>query len=157
MHVRIRRDASEQMVLAHVTTRLHALVATLTVQIFKDDWTRPSLTPADRRTPTPPPRHARELDVLTSTPAKPGPPPEFSFHTPARLAPPLLQPGAPAYRPQSLGLEYRPAPHSSAPGPAWARPHAGHLLAPAYRTAYSPPPQRYGTHAPPGQFSQYRS
>lgn len=31
------------MVLAHVTNRLHTLVSTLTVQIFKDDWTRPSL------------------------------------------------------------------------------------------------------------------
>ncbi|KAJ8285138.1 hypothetical protein COCON_G00039880 [Conger conger] len=56
VHVRIRRDASEQMVLAHVTSRLSSLVTALTVQILKDDWTRPS--------------H----------------PPEFAFHTPGRNA-----------------------------------------------------------------------
>lgn len=42
MHVRVRRDADEQMVLAHVYNRLANLVAVLTVQIFKDDWSRPS-------------------------------------------------------------------------------------------------------------------
>ncbi|CAL8360807.1 unnamed protein product [Boreogadus saida] len=42
-HVRIRRDANEQLVLAHVTNRLLPLVATLSVQIFKDDWSRPAL------------------------------------------------------------------------------------------------------------------
>uniref|UniRef100_A0A667Y9P3 Solute carrier family 30 member 6 n=1 Tax=Myripristis murdjan TaxID=586833 RepID=A0A667Y9P3_9TELE len=45
-HVRIRRDANEQLVLAHVTNRLLPLVSTLTVQIFKDDWTRPLLSGA---------------------------------------------------------------------------------------------------------------
>jgi len=40
--VRVRRDADEQMVLAHVYNRLSNLVAVLTVQIFKDDWSRPS-------------------------------------------------------------------------------------------------------------------
>ncbi|XP_074642837.1 zinc transporter 6-A-like isoform X2 [Tubulanus polymorphus] len=38
LHVRIRRDANEQMVLAHVTNRLSTLVSNLTIQIFKDDW-----------------------------------------------------------------------------------------------------------------------
>ena len=42
VHVRIRRDADEQMVLAHVVNRLSNLVPVLTVQVFKDDWTRPS-------------------------------------------------------------------------------------------------------------------
>ena len=42
MHVRVRRDADEQMVLAHVYHRLANLVSVLTVQIFKDDWSRPS-------------------------------------------------------------------------------------------------------------------
>lgn len=40
LHVRIRRDASEQMVLAHVTNKLSSHVAHLTVQVFKDDWIR---------------------------------------------------------------------------------------------------------------------
>ena len=39
--MRIRRDADEQMVLAHVYNRLSNLVSVLTVQIFKDDWKRP--------------------------------------------------------------------------------------------------------------------
>lgn len=42
MHVRVRRDADEQIVLAHVYHRLSNIVKILTVQIFKDDWNRPS-------------------------------------------------------------------------------------------------------------------
>ncbi|XP_073248300.1 zinc transporter 6-like isoform X1 [Porites lutea] len=42
LHVRIRRDASEQMVLAHVTNKLSSHVTYLTVQVFKDDWIRSS-------------------------------------------------------------------------------------------------------------------
>ncbi|KAL9953096.1 hypothetical protein ACROYT_G040456 [Oculina patagonica] len=42
LHVRIRRDASEQMVLAHVTNKLSSHVTHLTVQVFKDDWIRSS-------------------------------------------------------------------------------------------------------------------
>lgn len=42
VHVRVRRDADEQMVLAHVYHRLSNLVSVLTIQIFKDDWSRPS-------------------------------------------------------------------------------------------------------------------
>lgn len=44
LHVRIRRDANEQMVLAHIRERLYPLVPLLTVQVFKDDWTRSSTT-----------------------------------------------------------------------------------------------------------------
>ncbi|XP_013398754.1 zinc transporter 6-A-like isoform X1 [Lingula anatina] len=42
LHVRIRRDAQEQLVLAHVSSRLSNIVSDLTVQVFKDDWTRPT-------------------------------------------------------------------------------------------------------------------
>lgn len=42
VQVRVRRDADEQLVLAHVFNRLSNLVRVLTVQIFKDDWTRGS-------------------------------------------------------------------------------------------------------------------
>lgn len=44
LHVRVRRDASEQMVLAHVTNKLSSHVTHLTIQVFKDDWIRPSST-----------------------------------------------------------------------------------------------------------------
>ena len=40
--MRVRRDADEQLVLAHVFNRLSNNVVQLTVQIFKDDWSRPS-------------------------------------------------------------------------------------------------------------------
>ncbi|KAK6180643.1 hypothetical protein SNE40_008652 [Patella caerulea] len=40
VQVRVRRDADEQLVLAHVYSRLSNLVSLLTIQIFKDDWTR---------------------------------------------------------------------------------------------------------------------
>ncbi|KAF7247127.1 hypothetical protein EG68_09827 [Paragonimus skrjabini miyazakii] len=44
LYVRVRRDADEQLVLAHVTSRLSNLVKYLTVQVYKDDWTRTSAT-----------------------------------------------------------------------------------------------------------------
>lgn len=40
LHVRIRRDADEQLVLAHVWNKLAGLVQILTIHIFKDDWIR---------------------------------------------------------------------------------------------------------------------
>ncbi|XP_072027350.1 LOW QUALITY PROTEIN: zinc transporter 6-B-like [Amphiura filiformis] len=40
LHVRVRRDANEQMVLAHVANKVSHLVSILTVQVIKDDWTR---------------------------------------------------------------------------------------------------------------------
>ncbi|XP_071962264.1 zinc transporter 6-like [Antedon mediterranea] len=42
LHVRVRRDADEQLVLAHVSNKLSNLVVNLTIQVIKDDWTRPS-------------------------------------------------------------------------------------------------------------------
>ncbi|XP_063221353.1 zinc transporter 6-like isoform X2 [Bacillus rossius redtenbacheri] len=39
LQVRVRRDANEQVVLAHVVDRLSNLVSVLTVQVFKDEWT----------------------------------------------------------------------------------------------------------------------
>uniref|UniRef100_A0A8C6UVA3 Solute carrier family 30 member 6 n=1 Tax=Neogobius melanostomus TaxID=47308 RepID=A0A8C6UVA3_9GOBI len=124
-HVRIRRDANEQLVLAHVTNRLLPLVSTLTVQIFKDDWTRPLLTGALSASPASAPLPSvgpLELDPLTSTPAKPSsPPPEFSFNTPGKNAPPVLlpAPGHHAHRPYALGLGYTAAP------PTWGAGTAG--------------------------------
>lgn len=40
VHVRIRRDADEQLVLAHVWHKLSGIVHHLTIHIFKDDWIR---------------------------------------------------------------------------------------------------------------------
>uniref|UniRef100_A0A1I8JPG2 PARG_cat domain-containing protein n=1 Tax=Macrostomum lignano TaxID=282301 RepID=A0A1I8JPG2_9PLAT len=52
LQVRVRRDASEQLVLAHVTNRLAHLVPGLTVQVYKDDWSRGlQPPPAGRRLP----------------------------------------------------------------------------------------------------------
>uniref|UniRef100_A0A3P8XEE4 Cation efflux protein transmembrane domain-containing protein n=1 Tax=Esox lucius TaxID=8010 RepID=A0A3P8XEE4_ESOLU len=119
VHVRIRRDANEQMVLAHVTNRLFPLVSTLTVQIFKDDWIRPSLVagalPAGAHSATdyggmssfvpPPHKPSEDTDPLTSTPSKPSsPPPEFSFNTPGRHVQPVVLPSAQSHRPYENGL-----------------------------------------------------
>lgn len=41
--VRVRRDADEQLVLAHVTDRLYPIVGDLTVQVNKDTSWRPVL------------------------------------------------------------------------------------------------------------------
>ncbi|CAF0874754.1 unnamed protein product [Adineta steineri] len=40
LHVRCRRDADEQLVLAHVWNKLANVVQILTIHIFKDDWLR---------------------------------------------------------------------------------------------------------------------
>jgi len=40
LHVRVRRDADEQLVLAHVWNKLAGIVQILSIQIFKDDWMR---------------------------------------------------------------------------------------------------------------------
>lgn len=138
-HVRIRRDANEQLVLAHVTNRLLPLVSTLTVQIFKDDWSRPLLTGAlsssSSSSPTASPLGAAdgyaalasslpplllspggEFDPLTSTPSKPtSPPPEFSFDTPGRNVQPMVLAalGHHTHRPYGgLGLSYGSTPYT---------------------------------------------
>ncbi|CAF3688511.1 unnamed protein product [Adineta steineri] len=41
VHVRCRRDADEQLVLAHVWSKLANVAQILTIHIFKDDWLRP--------------------------------------------------------------------------------------------------------------------
>ncbi|XP_026165196.1 zinc transporter 6 [Mastacembelus armatus] len=149
-HVRIRRDANEQLVLAHVTNRLLPLVSTLTVQIFKDDWTRPLLTGGLSSSPAPPLGAAEgyaglsssssslpplllssgaELDPLTSTPSKPSsPPPEFAFNTPGRNVQPMVlpAPGHHGHRPYGgMGLAYGAPPYSGMLGQGLARPSGG--------------------------------
>ncbi|GIY29763.1 zinc transporter 6-A [Caerostris extrusa] len=39
IHVRIRRDANEQVVLSHLLNKLSSMVTDITIQIFKDEWT----------------------------------------------------------------------------------------------------------------------
>lgn len=178
-HVRIRRDANEQMVLAHVTNRLLPLVSTLTVQIFKDDWTRPLLTGTLTSPASTPPvgepyaplssslpplllNSGGELDPLTSTPSKPSsPPPEFAFDTPGRNVQPVVLPavGNPAHRPYGgLGLAYGASPYMLNQGlmrPAGGLGLGGYGLGGAsshsYRTAFggSTAPLRFGTGNPP--------
>lgn len=149
-HVRIRRDANEQLVLAHVTNRLLPLVSTLTVQIFKDDWTRPLLTGALSSSSSSPSGSAPllgpgegyaalsssslpplllsggELDPLTSTPSKPSsPPPEFAFDTPGRNVQPVVlpAPGHHGHRPYGgLGLAYGASPYAGMLNQGLARP-----------------------------------
>uniref|UniRef100_A0A674MWK4 Solute carrier family 30 member 6 n=1 Tax=Takifugu rubripes TaxID=31033 RepID=A0A674MWK4_TAKRU len=78
-HVRIRRDANEQLVLAHVTNRLLPLGSTTDGPDFKDDWMRPLLTGAASLPPL-------GADPWTSTPSKHtgSPLPEFAFETPRK-------------------------------------------------------------------------
>ncbi|XP_038586334.1 zinc transporter 6-like [Micropterus salmoides] len=148
-HVRIRRDANEQLVLAHVTNRLLPLVSTLTVQIFKDDWTRPLLTGTLSSSSSGPPlgpaegyaalssssylppllSSEGELDPLTSTPSKPSsPPPEFSFDTPGRNVQPVVlpAPGHHGHRPYGgPGLSYGASPYAGMLSQGLVRPGGG--------------------------------
>uniref|UniRef100_A0AAV2JPR1 Zinc transporter 6 n=1 Tax=Knipowitschia caucasica TaxID=637954 RepID=A0AAV2JPR1_KNICA len=153
-HVRIRRDANEQLVLAHATTRLMPLVSTLTVQIFKDDWTRPLLTSALSPPSSYGPPPSVEADPLTSTPAKPSsPPPEFSFDTPGKNAQTVVlpTPGSHTHRPYAVGLGYPGA--SGYPGPGasgYTGPLGLGVSSQSYRTAYGAPPLRFSGPSPLG-------
>uniref|UniRef100_UPI00398F7EE1 zinc transporter 6 isoform X2 n=1 Tax=Pristiophorus japonicus TaxID=55135 RepID=UPI00398F7EE1 len=167
VHVRIRRDANEQLVLAHVTNRLSTLVKILTVQIFKDDWIRPSLVTA----PIPgnmlnPLDHTNiaalsavkpldDMNPITSTPAKPiSPPPEFSFNTPGKNINPVILPTAPSTRPYGLGLNYGVAPYGSVFNQGMGRPGTG--MTQGFRTGLINIPSRYGT-GTQGHVNQFRS
>uniref|UniRef100_H3CAZ9 Solute carrier family 30 member 6 n=1 Tax=Tetraodon nigroviridis TaxID=99883 RepID=H3CAZ9_TETNG len=164
-HVRIRRDANEQLVLAHVTNRLLPLVSTLTVQIFKDDWTRPLLAGAVS-SPVSPHLGAAEgyagsaslpplvSDTLTSTPSKHGsPPPEFAFETPGRNVAPMVlaAPGLHLHRPYGgLGLAYGASHYTGGLNPGPARPGFGlrpsvQAVGGAYRGLGVASPQNFRT------------
>uniref|UniRef100_A0A671PV41 Cation efflux protein transmembrane domain-containing protein n=1 Tax=Sinocyclocheilus anshuiensis TaxID=1608454 RepID=A0A671PV41_9TELE len=161
VHVRIRRDADEQMVLAHVTNRLNTLVSTLTVQIFKDDWARHSLTSSTLPTGSlslseyvtsagfPPvmSKQHDELNPATSTPAKlSSPPPEFSFNTPGKHIQPVVFQTAHQHRP------------FNADGPAMRLGFGVGARMPSvqgYRTVNAAP-HRYGSSLPSSQTGQQR-
>lgn len=161
MHVRIRRDANEQMVLAHVTNRLYTLVSTLTVQIFKDDWVRPTvisgpvtanvLNFSDQHFfPMPPVRTTEDVNPLTSTPAKASSnsPPEFSFNTPGKNVSPLLFLNTQT-RPNSVGLPHGHLPHNHVLAQGLGMPRIG--ATPDFRTGFTSVPSRYGTNSRLGQ------
>uniref|UniRef100_A0A8C1I0X1 Solute carrier family 30 member 6 n=1 Tax=Cyprinus carpio carpio TaxID=630221 RepID=A0A8C1I0X1_CYPCA len=167
VHVRIRRDADEQMVLAHVTNRLNTLVSTLTVQIFKDDWARHSLTSSTLPTGSlslseyvtsaafPPvmSKQHDESNPATSTPAKPSsPPPEFSFNTPGKHVQPVVFQTAHQHRPFNAPLSYGMSPYSSMLGFG-----VGTRMpsVQGYRTVNAAP-HRYGSSLPSSQTGQQR-
>ncbi|XP_006135282.1 zinc transporter 6 isoform X2 [Pelodiscus sinensis] len=154
VHVRIRRDANEQMVLAHVTNRLYTLVSTLTVQIFKDDWIRPTLTSgpiannmlhlSDHHIiPMPPLKAPDNMNPVTSTPAKPtSPPPEFSFNTPGKNMNPVILLNTQT-RPYGLGLNHGSVPYSGVFNQGFGIPGMGATQ--GFRTGFTNIPSRYGT------------
>ncbi|RMC12597.1 hypothetical protein DUI87_10119 [Hirundo rustica rustica] len=156
VHVRIRRDANEQMVLAHVTNRLYTLVSTLTVQIFKDDWIRPTLSSvpiannilnlSDHHIiPMPSLKAADNSNPVTSTPAKPSsPPPEFSFNTPGKNVSPVILLNTQT-KPYGLGFNHGSAPYSSVLSQGLGMPGMG--AAQGFRTGFANVPSRYGTNA----------
>ncbi|XP_047599778.1 zinc transporter 6 isoform X2 [Lutra lutra] len=160
VHVRIRRDANEQMVLAHVTNRLYTLVSTLTVQIFKDDWIRPALLSgpvaanvlnfSDHHIiPMPPSKGADDSNPITSTPAKPSsPPPEFSFNTPGKNINPVILLNTQT-RPYGLGLNHGHTPYSSMLNQGLGVPGIGATQ--GFRTGFTNVPSRYGTNNRIGQ------
>ncbi|KAK2896288.1 hypothetical protein QQF64_006328 [Cirrhinus molitorella] len=182
IHVRIRRDADEQMVLAHVTNRLNTLVSTLTVQIFKDDWARHSLTSstlpagslslseyvASAAFPPVMSKQHDELNPVTSTPAKPSsPPPEFSFNTPGKHIQPVVFQTAHQHRPFNAPLSYGMSPYSSMLNQGFAHPSGGPAMrlgfgagtrmptVQGYRTLNAAP-HRYGSSLPTSQTGQQR-
>ncbi|XP_071457567.1 zinc transporter 6 isoform X2 [Marmota flaviventris] len=160
VHVRIRRDANEQMVLAHVTNRLYTLVSTLTVQIFKDDWIRPALLSgpvaasvlnfSDHHIiPMPLLKSTDDSNPVTSTPAKhSSPPPEFSFNTPGKNVSPVILLNTQT-RPYGLGLNHGHTPYSSMLNQGLGVPGMGATQ--GFRTGFTNIPSRYGNNNRIGQ------
>uniref|UniRef100_A0A8D2DY42 Zinc transporter 6 n=1 Tax=Sciurus vulgaris TaxID=55149 RepID=A0A8D2DY42_SCIVU len=160
VHVRIRRDANEQMVLAHVTNRLYTLVSTLTVQIFKDDWIRPALLSgpvaanvlnfSDHHIiPMPLLKSTDDSNPVTSTPAKhSSPPPEFSFNTPGKNVSPVILLNTQT-RPYGLGLNHGHTPYSSMLNQGLGVPGMGATQ--GFRTGFTNIPSRYGSNNRMGQ------
>lgn len=160
VHVRIRRDANEQMVLAHVTNRLYTLVSTLTVQIFKDDWIRPALVSGPGTAhvlnfsdhhiiPMPLLKTTDDLNPVTSTPTKPSsPPPEFSFNTPGKNVSPVILLNTQA-RPYGIGLNHGHTPYSSMLNQGLGV--AGLGATQGFRTGFTNMPGRYGSNNRIGQ------
>ncbi|XP_029449640.1 zinc transporter 6 [Rhinatrema bivittatum] len=137
VHVRIRRDASEQMVLAHVTNRLCTLVSTLTVQIFKDDWIKPALSSgpipsnvlSDHHVIPVLPLKTDDLNPCTSTPAKYSRLlPEFSFNTPGKNMNPVILSNVQT-RPHGLFLNYGSLPYGRGQEPMAREPDMALLMA----------------------------
>ncbi|CAO2604247.1 Zinc transporter 6 [Lemmus lemmus] len=153
VHVRIRRDANEQMVLAHVTNRLYTLVSTLTVQIFKDDWVRPALMSGPTAPsvlhfsdhhiiPMPLLKSTDAVTPVTSTPAKPSsPPPEFAFNTPGKNMSPVILLNTQT-RPYGLGLNRGHTPYSSVLSQGFTVPGFG--AGQGLRPTFPHMPSRYG-------------
>ncbi|XP_051946553.1 zinc transporter 6 [Xyrauchen texanus] len=172
VHVRIRRDADEQMVLAHVTNRLTTLVSTLTVQIFKEDRKRLSLTTSaltsgslslSEYVSASTSKHA-ETNPATSTPAKQSsPPPEFSFNTPGRHIQPVVFHEAHQHRPYNAPLTYGTSLYSSALQQGFTHPTGapgmrlgfGIPSVQGYRTLSSAP-HRYSSSLQPSHTDQHR-
>nr|XP_023411019.1 zinc transporter 6 isoform X2 [Loxodonta africana] len=160
VHVRIRRDANEQMVLAHVTNRLYSLVSTLTVQIFKDDWIRPALLSgpvaanvlnfSDHHIiPMPPLKSTDDLNPVISTSAKPSSlPPEFSFNTPGKNVSPVILLNT-QMRPYGLGLNHGYTPYSSMLNQGLGVPGIGATQ--GFRTGLINTPSKSGTNNRIGQ------
>ncbi|KAG3267866.1 zinc transporter 6 isoform X2 [Ictidomys tridecemlineatus] len=160
VHVRIRRDANEQMVLAHVTNRLYTLVSTLTVQIFKDDWIRPALLSgpvaanvlnfSDHHIiPMPLLKSTDDSNPVTSTPAKhSSPPPEFSFNTPGKNVSPVILLNTQT-RPYGLGLNHGHTPYSTMLNQGLGAPGMGATQ--GFRTGFTNIPSRYGNNNRIGQ------
>ncbi|XP_064623089.1 zinc transporter 6-like isoform X2 [Lineus longissimus] len=102
LHVRIRRDANEQMVLAHVTNRLSNIVSKLTIQIFKDDWTtRTSVYQMLANSGIP----GNYAAPGSSSPSR-GPSPPVPLHEQAPNAPP--RPAAANHNTNSIGQNTNP-------------------------------------------------
>ncbi|XP_077968202.1 zinc transporter 6-like [Styela clava] len=85
LQVRVRRDADEQMVLAHVTNRLSSLVPLLTVQVMKDDYiSSPAVAGISGKLPLKPSPPSQGFSQVTSHYIS-------GFNKPAAAVAPYLQ------------------------------------------------------------------
>ena len=114
VQVRVRRDADEQLVLAHVYNRLSNLVSTLTIQVFKDDWTRATSYNFMGSNPT----FSQSYQYSSQSPVRgPSPTQDLSFNSP------IASPYKPLLVGQQFG-DYSSAQHSSVTGHGHSHGHS---------------------------------
>nr|CAB3266219.1 zinc transporter 6 [Phallusia mammillata] len=154
IHVRVRRDADEQMVLAHVTNRLAPLVSNLTVQIVKDDWSssgnlaKSSISSTSPITPSGPSRVKPQSSTIIYGFNKPAAAVAPYQQTPPKQEPPKL-PFAPAAASVSIPVEpkkddfsFSPTPVATKSKPTFQGSAAGSNIERMYKAAgFTSPPK----------------
>ncbi|XP_013789857.1 zinc transporter 6-like isoform X2 [Limulus polyphemus] len=111
VHVRVRRDANEQLVLAHLVDRLSNLVSDLTIQVFKDEWawsttTLQVLNESALKFPSLAPSITSTISLTTRSPVTTGYPSLYGGNSQVQKIPPPQTLNPPSFSPTSWNQQF---------------------------------------------------